>query len=74
MYSIVDSYVYGNVLFDLGVVFLLPCWIIVYLLVFTSPEDEEDDLNDPSLADMDPMAAAFFGDIQLLDPKKSKTD
>ena len=32
LYSVVDSHVYGNVLFDLGVVFLLPCWTIIYLI------------------------------------------
>jgi len=41
MFSIVDSYIYGNVLYDLGSILVLPCWIIMYLLCFADTTQEE---------------------------------
>jgi hypothetical protein len=40
MFSIVDSLIYGNVLFDLAAVCLFPCWIIIYLISFASDGSE----------------------------------
>ncbi len=39
MYSIVDSLIYGNILYDLGTVCLFPCWILIYLIAFASSAD-----------------------------------
>jgi len=40
MYSIVDGYIYGNVLYQVGATFLLPAWIIVYLIVCSSADEQ----------------------------------
>jgi hypothetical protein len=42
MFSIVDSYIYGNVLYDLGTVLVLPCWLVLYLLCFATTEPTQD--------------------------------
>merc|ERR1712096_202960 len=44
MFSVVDSYIYGNVLYSMATVFLLlglPLWIVLYLIVFTEEEPTE---------------------------------
>jgi len=38
MFSIVDSYIYGNVVYDLATILLLPCWIVLYLLCTASTD------------------------------------
>jgi len=40
MFSVVDSYIYGNVLYSMATVCLLPIWIVLYLIVFSEPEQE----------------------------------
>eukprot|EP00088_Acartia_fossae_P023362 TRINITY_DN2439_c0_g1_i6.p1 TRINITY_DN2439_c0_g1~~TRINITY_DN2439_c0_g1_i6.p1 ORF type:complete len:660 (-),score=121.18 TRINITY_DN2439_c0_g1_i6:861-2840(-) len=42
MFSIVDSYIYGNVMYDLASILLLPAWIILYLLCLANPRAAED--------------------------------
>lgn len=39
MYSIVDGYIYGNVLWQIGSTFLLPAWLMLYLLNFCEQDD-----------------------------------
>ena len=41
MFSIVDSCIYGNVVYGLGVVLLLPAWILLYLLCWSGEEQQE---------------------------------
>jgi hypothetical protein len=43
MYSIVDSLIYGNILYDLGAVCLFPCWILIYLIAFASADPPTSD-------------------------------
>jgi len=56
MFSIVDSYIYGNVLYDLGTVGLMPTWIILYLLCFATDNGEEEEVE---------------GETEISDTKKS---
>jgi len=48
MFSIVDSYIYGNVLYDLGTVLVLPCWLVIYLLCFAESTEEDPSSLDPA--------------------------
>ena len=34
MFSVVDSYIYSNVLYSMATVFLFPLWIVLYLIVW----------------------------------------
>jgi len=47
MFSVVDSYIYGNVLYSMATMCLLPIWIVLYLIVFSEeePEDIENKKN-----------------------------
>jgi len=47
MFSVVDSYIYGNVLYSMATMCLLPIWIVLYLIVFSEeePEDVENKKN-----------------------------
>jgi len=40
MFSVVDSYIYGNVLYSMATMCLLPIWIVLYLIVFSDKEPE----------------------------------
>jgi len=40
MFSVVDAYIYGNVLYAMATVCLLPIWIVLYLIVFSEPEEK----------------------------------
>eukprot|EP00092_Neocalanus_flemingeri_P071307 GFUD01087632.1.p1 GENE.GFUD01087632.1~~GFUD01087632.1.p1 ORF type:complete len:650 (-),score=226.04 GFUD01087632.1:40-1989(-) len=42
MFSVVDSYIYGNVLYSMATVFLLPLWIVLYLIVFSEEEPSSE--------------------------------
>jgi len=46
LYSVVDSHIYGNVLFDLGAVFLLPCWTLIYLINVDQEDNTEEEEGD----------------------------
>ena len=41
MFSVVDHYIYGNVLFTLATVCLLPQWTLLYLTIFSEKEPEK---------------------------------
>ena len=43
MFSVVDSYIYGNVLYSMATVFLLPIWIVLYLIVFSEEDPAENE-------------------------------
>lgn len=40
MFSVVDHFIYGNVLYTLATVFLLPTWTVLYLAIFSQKEDK----------------------------------
>ena len=40
MFSVVDSYIYGNVLYSMATMCLLPIWIVLYLIIFTESDPE----------------------------------
>jgi len=40
MFSVVDSYIYGNVLYSMATMCLLPIWIVLYLIIFTESDTE----------------------------------
>ena len=42
MYSQVDHYIYGNVLFTLATTCLLPVWTVLYLTIFSQKEAEKE--------------------------------
>ena len=39
MFSIVDSYIYGNMLYTILTVWILPSWLLFYLNITTNPQD-----------------------------------
>jgi len=43
MFSVVDSYIYGNVLYSMATMCLLPIWIVLYLIIFSEKEPEVSD-------------------------------
>jgi len=43
MFSVVDSYIYGNVLYSMATMCLLPIWIVLYLIIFSEKEPEVGD-------------------------------
>lgn len=58
MFSIVDSLIYGNVLFDLAAVCLFPCWIVIYLISFTSADAKVEPTTPVSSTEEDCHAKA----------------
>merc|ERR1712062_793240 len=40
VFAVVDHYIYGNVLFTLATTCLLPVWTILYLTIFSQPEEK----------------------------------
>jgi len=42
VFSVVDHYIYGNVLFTLATTCLLPVWTVLYLTIFSQKEEEKE--------------------------------
>ena len=45
MFSIVDSYIYGNMLYTILTVWILPIWLLFYLNITTNPTDAAEPIN-----------------------------
>ena len=41
MLSVVDHFIYGNVVYSLATLFLLPAWTVLYLAIFSQKEEEK---------------------------------
>ena len=39
MFSIVDSYIYGNMFYTILTIWILPSWLLLYLNITTNPVD-----------------------------------
>merc|ERR1711971_502381 len=42
VFSVVDHYIYGNVLFTLATTCLLPVWTVLYLTIFSQKGEEKE--------------------------------
>ena len=45
VFSIVDSYIYGNMLYTILTVWILPNWLLLYLNITTNPVETVEPIN-----------------------------
>ena len=45
MFSIVDSYIYGNMLYTILTIWILPNWLLLYLNITTNPVETVEPIN-----------------------------